>query len=337
MQRKSLSWSVKQVNTMINKESIIFDNPVQRPAGQWKDEDKSLLIHSTLEMFVPDIYAIQEKHETGNTYSIIDGLQRLTIIHSFLNDEWALTELPQIRLESTGEKFNISGKKFTELPEEVQDEIKGFMLSFKLIELEEDDDEESIVNDIFYRLNNGKPVSKEHLALVSAKKNIQEFVHKIITEHKLFTDVAHFTNNAVKKSDKQMTVLQSIILVSGLEYNTFNTKDVEKFFMQNDITDEVLNRTEELFTTIASSFGNEYNKFCTKINIVSMVGFLNSLDNQEQIKSFLTWYPKNSKPGDVYKNNCGAGSTKKERINGRINGLKEIYDNWIKDNFKLTA
>lgn len=329
MQRKTLSWSIKQVNTMINKGTIVFDNPVQRPAGQWKDEDKSLLIHSTLEMFVPDIYAIQDKHESGNIYSIIDGLQRLTTIQSFLNDEWTLTELPQIKLESTNEKFNISGLKFSELPEEVQDEIKGFMIAFKLIELEEDDDEETIVDDIFYRLNNGKPVSKEHLALVSAKKNVQEFVKRIITEHKLFTDVAHFSAGAVKKSDKQMTILQSIVLVSGLDFCTFAAKDVEKFFAANDITDEVLNRTEGLFTVIADTFNNEYNKFCTKINITSMVGFLNNQEKQGQAKYFLAQYPKASKPGDVYKEHTGAGSTKKEKVNGRVKGLTELFVKWV--------
>lgn len=331
MQRKSLSWSVKQVSTMINKGTIVFDNPVQRPAGQWKDEDKSLLIHSILEMFVPDIYAIQEKQESGNTYSIIDGLQRLTIIHSFINDEWQLTELPQIKLESTGEKFNISGKKFSELPEEVQDEIKSFMLAFKLIELDDNDDEESIVNDIFYRLNNGKVVSKEHLALVSAKKNVQEFVKRMITEHKLFTDVAHFTPGAIKKSDKQMTILQSIVLTSGLDFCTFAAKDIEKFFITSTITDEVLNRTEELFTVIADSFNNEYNKFCTKVNITSMVGFLNTQKSKHESINFITWYSKNSKPGDAYKNNCGAGSTKKEKVNGRIKGLKELFEKWQRE------
>lgn len=332
MQRKSLSWNIKQVNTMINKGTIVFDNPVQRPAGQWKDEDKSLLIHSILEMFVPDIYAIQEKKESGNVYSIIDGYQRLTNIQSFLNDELILTELPQIKLESTNEKFNISSMKFTELPEEVQDEIKGYTLVFKCIELEDDDDEETIVDDIFYRLNNGKPVSKEHLALVSAKKNVQEFVKRMINENDLFLNVAHFSAGAIKKSDKQMTILQSIVLISGLDFCTFAAKDVEKFFASNDITDEVLNRTEELFTVIADMFNNEYTKFCTKINITSMVGFLNQAQNIEQAKQFLMWYStgKNSKPGDEYKQNCGAGSTKKEKVNGRVKGLTELFEKWIK-------
>ena len=329
MLRKPLSWSVKQVCTMINKGTITFDNPLQRPAGQWTDEDKSCLIHSLLDLFMLDIVALQVKQEKGNTYDILDGLQRLTNIHGFKNDKWVLTELPKIKLESTNELVNISGLKFSELPEEVKDEINGYTITFKAVELEPDDDEEEVVREIFRRLNKGTKVSGEHLALVSAQKNVQNFVHRVITEHKLFTDVAKFTDKAVLKSDKQMTVLQSIIYVSGLDFCTFAAKDIEKFFMTNTITDEVLNHTEQLFDVIANVFNNEHNKFCTKINISSFVGFLNTQDNQEQAKNFITWYSKNSKPGDAYKNNCGAGSTKKEKVNGRIKGLKELFEKWL--------
>lgn len=63
MKRSPISWNVKQVVTMINKGTITFDNPVQRPGGQWKIEDKSLLIDSALRMFVPDVYAIKVPKE----------------------------------------------------------------------------------------------------------------------------------------------------------------------------------------------------------------------------------------------------------------------------------
>jgi hypothetical protein len=337
MLKKPLSWNVKQVCTMINKGTIIFDNPLQRSPGQWDDESKSYLIHSLFEFFMPDIIALQVKQEKGNTYDILDGKQRLTRIKDFIDDNWRLTEIPVITLESTNEEYNISGLIFSELPEDVQNELIGYTVTFKAIELDSNDDEEEIVREIFRRWNKGVKVSGEHLAFVSTQKHVREFIHRIITEHKLFTDVAHYAPGAVKKSDKQMTVLQSIILVSGLDYNTFATKDVEKFFMNNNITDEVLNHTEQLFTVIADSFGNQYNKFCTKINITSMVGFLNSLDNLEQTKNFITWYSKNAKSNDEYKQYTGAGSTKKEKVTGRVKGLKTIFDGWKYDNFALTA
>jgi hypothetical protein len=311
---------------MIDKGTMTFDNPLQRPHGQWTDEDASELIDSTLTMFVPDVFALQVKQEKGNIWDIIDGGQRLTYLHSFVNDKWPLNELDSFILETTNEEHNISNLKFSEMPEEVKDAILGYTITFKYVEVTEDDDEEAIVRKIIRRLNKGTKMSGEHLSLISANKKVQDFVHKMITGHKLFTDVAKFTDKAVLKSDKQMTILQSIIYVSGLDFNTFATKDVEKFFMTNNITEEVLNRTEELFTVIADTFNNEYNKFCTKINITSMVGFLSTQENIRQATNFLSWYStgKNSKPGDAFKNNCGASSTKKDKVLGRVKGLETL-------------
>lgn len=328
MIRKPLSWNVKQICAMIDRGTISFNHPLQRPGNQWKIEDQSLLIHSLLTMFMPDIYAIQIKTEKGNTYDIIDGKQRLTTIYSYLNDEWVLTDLEPIKLDSTNEIYDISGKKFSELPEVVQEEIKGYTVTIKAIELEEDDDEENIIEDIFYRLNNGKAVSREHLALISAKRNVQEFVRRMVTENNLFTKVAHFPPGAIKKSNREMSVLQSIVLVSGLDYNSFAAKDIEKFFVENNISNGVLGKVESLFNNLASIFNNEYSKFVNKINISSLVALLNVVEDTEKVQEFILWYSKNAKKDDNYKQYCGAGCTKKENVRGRINALIEMYNNF---------
>lgn len=325
MIRKPLSWNVKQVCSMINKGTISFDHPLQRAGNQWKVEDQSLLIHSILTMFVPDLYAIQIKTDNGNTYDIIDGKQRLMTIYSFLADEWALTNIEPVKLETTNQTYDISGKKFSELPEEIQEEIKGYSLTFKVIEIEEDEDEENIIEDIFYRLNNGKPMSREHLALISAPRNIQTFVRRIVTESNLFNNVAHFPNGSIKKSDREMSILQSIILVSGLDYNSFAAGDVEKFFIENKVSEETLNKVEDLFDKIADTFNNEHNKFVNKINISSMVALLNTVDDTKKAQEFIKWYSKNIKRGDSYKIHCGAGCTKKENVRGRVNALVNMY------------
>lgn len=323
MIRKPLSWNVKQVCTMIQKGSIIFDSPIQRPPGQWKDSDKSLLIHSALTMFVPDIYAIQEKTERGNTYSIIDGLQRLTNFSDFLANKWRLTDLPPVKLESTGETYNISGKLFSELPEEVQEEIKSFTLTFKAIEIEEGEDEEEIIEEIFYRLNNGKQVSREHLALVKSDSNVKKFVHRMITEHKLFTTIAHFAEGSVKKSDREMSVLQSIVLVSGKEFTSFAAKDIEAFFVQNDITDETLTATEQAFNTISEAF-NEHNKFVSKINISAMANMFAQATDIDFASAKLLEYMESNKKGDKYRQYTGAGCTKKEVVTKRVKAMMDI-------------
>ena len=328
MIRKPLSWNVKQICAMIQKGTITFDNPLQRPGNQWKQEDQSLLIHSLLTMFVPDIYAIQVKNNGSNVYDIVDGKQRLTTICSFLNDGWELTELEPVKLESDSQEYNISGMKFSELPEVVQEEIRGYTITIRAIELEEDDDEETLLEDIFYRLNNGKAMSREHLALVSAQRGVQEFVRRMVTETDLFMSVAHFPPGAAKKSAREVTVLQSIMLVSGLEFESFAARHVENFFVENNVNGDVLSKTEQLFDKLAEAFGLSYTKFVNKVNLPMFINLLHTAEDTEQAQEFLRWYEKNIKRNDDYKRRCGAGSVKKENVLARMRVLTEMLQNY---------
>jgi len=326
MIRTPLSLSVKQVCTMIKKGSMTFDNPIQRPPGQWNQQKKSDLIESIFRRFIPDFFAVKTREEKGNVYDVIDGLQRFTTICSYLNDEWELLEIKPVKIETTGEIHNISGLKYSQLPEDIQDVIKSHMLTIRTIEFEEDEDEEELVEEIFYHLNSGVPMAKEHLALISAPKNVQEFCHRIIAEHDLFVGIAKYSESAVKKSDKHMTILQSVLLISGLPYESFAAKHIEEVFAKNEITEEVLIQTEKAFTDIADTFQSTH-KFVVKINIPIMTYmFSNATDeNKGQVKEkLLNYVNKGMAPGDKYKAYTGAGNVKKDKVIKRINGLFEI-------------
>lgn len=115
----------------------------------------------------PPIYA---KRGDDKKYDVLDGQQRLTTVSKFINDEYALSELPELVVtdEATGEtnKYSVSGLKFSKFPEELQEIIKGF--TFSIIYFDDITQEE--VREIFIRLNNGKPLSTKEKNISFCKR-----------------------------------------------------------------------------------------------------------------------------------------------------------------------
>ncbi|EPD81280.1 MULTISPECIES: hypothetical protein [unclassified Paenibacillus] len=143
-----------------------------------------------------------------------------------------------------------------------------------------------------------------------------------------FLYVAHFSEGSIKKSDRQMCILQSIIIAGKLDLPSFSTKDIEAIFKQNEIEDETLKLLDSAYNSIEKTFQGK-SKFVTKVNIPSMVAlFLNNSD-QEKVSTFLQWYSQNNKIGDAYRRYCIGGNTKKDQVWGRVNGLQALYNDFV--------
>ena len=150
----SITWTCKQIVKMIDKETISFKNIVQR-SFCWERHRMSELIWSIIMGYpIPPIYA--ERGESVNDkvkiYDVMDGQQRNTTIYKYLKDEFALTQLKPIPyLDENGNEcaVDISGKKFSELEEELQDVIKDATITVKYY----DDLDQSQKAEMFRRLS----------------------------------------------------------------------------------------------------------------------------------------------------------------------------------------
>ena len=113
------SWSVNSFKKRFEKGEINFDNPIQRGIV-WNKVMSSLYIHSLLyDVLVYQKPFLVSKKENG--VDILDGKQRGTSLIKFINNEFALTGLqkePSIILR--GEPYNINGKYFKQLEEDLQ-------------------------------------------------------------------------------------------------------------------------------------------------------------------------------------------------------------------------
>ena len=127
---RTLQWICNQYK----KGNISFSHKLQRPINQWNSKMKSLLIHSLLVGFpVNPIYVVDQD---GITYTL-DGSQRTSTCIAYVNNEFALSkDTPNITItsnengESITKEYEIAGKKFKKLDEEVQNTLLACSLEF---------------------------------------------------------------------------------------------------------------------------------------------------------------------------------------------------------------
>ena len=232
----------------MNKDGkLSFDNAVQRNLG-WNEDQKSLLIHSIIIGFpIPAMYCncIFENVKT-KTYDFLDGKQRtLGAIIPFLNDEYALTNVPIINMDENSDDnegadpeklLNINGLKYSQLPEELRDKVRTRSLNIYYYENLNQEEAEEMIR----RLNNGKSFTAIELTRIKAKSldTIKE-----IGRHSIFNSA--LTEKAMNKYTNEDIVIKSWIILNN-ENPSFETKQIRPILESAEITPE----QAEIITTV---------------------------------------------------------------------------------------
>lgn len=323
--------SIKQMCTMLDKGTIALDNPYQRPSGQWNKERESLAIHSVFTFFIPELTAIKEKrvydNKEVNVYDTVDGRQRATTFNRFRKDEIVLDKLEPFVSEIDGEEYDISGMKYSDLPDLLREQFDSYVISIRPVELDEGEDKATASRELVYRLNNGVKMSNAHLAVVRSQPETSEYVQGVIESHPLFKKTAHFAVGSVIKSEPQMSAFQSIALIGKYDVATYGTSDITKLFETINVPQDVFETTTKAFDFIYEALP-EYTKFVSKVFVPVCAAFVVENDFNEDIKSFLKHYVANNKKDDSYRKWSRGGTTKKDSIQGRINGLQNLYEQY---------
>ena len=143
---RTLQWICNQYK----KGNISFSHKLQRPIGQWNSKMKSLLIHSLLSGFpVNPIYIVEE----NKVIYTLDGSQRTSICIDYINNVFSLNkDTPNISItsnengESVTREYQIAGKKFKKLDEEVQSTLLACSLEFCMLSDYTDEELHEIYN-----------------------------------------------------------------------------------------------------------------------------------------------------------------------------------------------
>lgn len=341
----SITWTNKQVAKMIEKETISFDNIVQR-GEVWEVWRMSELIWSILMNYpIPPIYCERGVGSDDNKikrFDCLDGKQRCTTIYKFLNDKFALTQLkpiPYVDEDGKEQTVDVSGKRFSELDEELQDIIRDSTITVKYF----DNLSQPKKAEMFRRLNQGRPLSTKTKTLASAK-DIETLLD--IGNHELFqkmlSDKARSNKNQAVIVAKALTMLNKRVEDISFASKDFNPaiesmeiSDREKIELSR-VFDFVVNIHDEL---VENKEKDVAKKLYTETHLVSLMPYVKrSIDNGINESMFGEWlinFFKTENNTDVYTNYmdaCSNGIARNASIVARHEALGKSYEEFFKEN-----
>lgn len=340
----SISWTCKQVAKMMDNDKIDFKNVVQR-SFVWERHRMSELIWSIIMGYpIPPVYA--ERGDTDNekvkVYSVLDGRQRCTSISRFIKDEFALTELKPIPyLDEEGNEctIDISGRKFSELDEELQDIIKDATIIVKYF----DGLEQQQKAEMFRRLNNGKSLSTKSRTLASAK-NIEELLD--IGSHQLFEEM--LTEKSRANKNQAVIVAKALTMLNNdVENISFASKDFNPQIEEMEVADKEKLNLVRVFSYIVGVHDelkdnhekDVAKKLYTETHLISLVPYVwQSLDREigvSMFAEFLIDFFKTENDSEVYAEYmeaCSNAIAKNSSIVARHKALGTAYGKFFKEN-----
>lgn len=345
LEKASIVWSNKQLKGMVMNGKINFDHIVQR-SYVWERSRKSALIESMIIGYpIPPVFAKRIDDGSGkrgsNTYYIMDGKQRLSTIKEYLNDEFALTELAPVSYmdDEIGEEctVDISEKKFSELPEALQNYLNTVTISVTYFDNLTSEEE----RELFKRLNAGKPLSTKSRLLASCK-DIEGLLD--IGSHKLFdemlTDKARANKNQVALVMKCWCMMNMEIHDVSFESKLFNPllekikiEDTEKLALV-EVFNLIVDTHEALLGRKAKKVAK---KLYTETHLVSLIPyFAMSVKNNIVSEMMADWLIEffgttdGASTSALYNEAAGSGSAKSGNIIDRDDALSESYAEFFK-------
>lgn len=341
MIRTTLNWTVKNLKSMYDeKETLSFNHPIQRQSAQWDNEQQSLLIHSMLANFpVPAVYVhktesieVDAKGKHSYTYSVLDGKQRMTTVFSFINGEYALSEdIPDVEIEDV--TYEIAGKYFEDLDEDVQQEILRFRFNIQAFE----DVTDEMIEDIFFRLNNSTPLTKSQKArpLMGVENSI--FINDILAG-RFFTEKCTFSKMQLKRSDDMCTLLQGMMLLDNkyrdYDFSSISADEVMNYsqYIKNNYSDECKDRLKRIIGFLNNVFYMK-DKNLKKVNIpilflIADKALTESITGTNFRRWYNSFFEEHKKEYNLY---CSSGSIKKEKTLGRIEIMTRYFDEYFRE------
>lgn len=319
---KNLQVSTRALSSLmkdIKKNKYDFNHPLQRQSGMWNKLNMSKLIDSAIRMY--PIYPMLVEENEDDTFGVIDGKQRLTVLFSYFNNEFALHK-SLLPVEIDGTTYELAGKKFDKLDEEVKDRFKTRELQLYIMKNPTSDD----VREIFARINSSKGLSNTQRRTTIESDELAKLIFDL-KSHPVFQKLT--TPAQRKKDDDKDIIRQTLMLITAgqnYDFGSFRNNDINKFLeMYNDnIEHDKIELLKQAMDKLDGSFEElPVKKLTAPILLYSYYKVIKDKKSVERwnewVKNFIETYNEN----EEYKQYCVSGSASGEMVKGRLNYFKE--------------
>lgn len=245
-------FSIKFIEEMIENGDIDFTPDFQRNFV-WNSIQKSKLIESLLLRIPLPIFYFAEDKEGRLT--IVDGLQRLTTIKEFMNNEFSLTHLEYL-------DEGVKGRYYKSNPEKRQKGIdakyyRWFNMSQFAVNVIDPSSPYKVKYDIFRRINTGgKPLNNQEIRNCLSSKKLRALLLDMSALQE-FKDATNGSVKATRMADREIA-LRFISFYGAYKKDATlkNSYDGYMEYFLDTATEEYANVSEEASRRFVSLYQN---------------------------------------------------------------------------------
>ena len=329
MNRSSLPVSVNTMKKWFESDDKVLQCtlPFQRHSGMWSPILKSNLVWSMLaDSYIPPIVLLKDKRGEDSKgkdifgYQVLEGQQRLiTTLFPFLNDEWTLHGSVE-PVEVDGFTYDIAGKKYSELEEELQDIIKNYRFTVQAIENYTMEEAEKL----YFNINSGVALSAMQKGKAKLGNELMEFVNTLLSGN-FFTQAINITEKQALKEDDLLMMMQGMALLdmknTGRDFKTISASAMLGYAesIRGSYSEDAQQTLMEIVDYLDKAFPTK-NKFLRKNNtpIVIVMASIALEQNveAEAFRAFVNDFANSLYP--AYEEASGSGNVKITNVKQRL-------------------
>ncbi len=276
--------SIASIIKKIDKHTIRFDHPLQRESDQWSPSMKGNLVSDILQgnKLHPLIFAEQIINGVPIIWDL-DGKQRCTNAYLFSKNGYKVSKnirrwmikYQTIEKDENGRdvldesgfpiavnaEFDIRGKKFSDLPEELRDRFLDYSFNYdQYLNCSEED-----IGYHIERYNDGKPMTSSQKSITKLGTEYAELA-KSISNMSFFKDMGGYKVSEFNNGTINRVVVESIMAANYLDkWNKLD--DMCKYIKENSDTaifddfEDMIERLEKVVTDDVSDMFDSKDSF----------------------------------------------------------------------------